>query len=234
MIPARYASTRLPGKPLALLHGRPLVLHARDAALAAGIARVVVAADDERIVAAVRAAGGEAQMTSPAHASGTDRVAEVAARSPAGVVLNLQCDEPEADPALLRELCESIAGGEAMATAAARLEDPAHLECPHVVKVVCDAAGHALYFSRARIPAAHPGAAGAPPAYGHLGIYAFGRETLERFVRLEPSRLERLEGLEQLRALENGIRIRVLRAARFTRGVDTPEDLEELERRIRP
>jgi 3-deoxy-manno-octulosonate cytidylyltransferase (CMP-KDO synthetase) len=230
VIPARYASRRLPGKPLCLLRGRPLVLHAWDAARAAGIPRVVVATDDERVARVVRGAGGEAMMTSPDHPSGTDRVAEVARASREAVILNLQGDEPGADPEVLRALCAAAAAGDPMVTAAAPLTDLSLLSNPHVVKVVCDAQGRALYFSRAAIPAAHPGLAEPPVAYGHLGMYAFRRETLERFVSLAPGRLERIEGLEQLRALEHGIPIRVLRAQRFTRGVDTPEDLEELER----
>jgi len=230
VIPARHASTRLPGKPLRLLRGRPLVLYAWEAARAAGLARVVVATDDERVAAVVRAAGGEAALTSPQHPSGTDRVAEVARASREGVILNLQGDEPEADPALLRALCEAAAAGAPVVTAAAPLVDPAHRESPHVVKVVCDAAGHALYFSRAAIPAAHPGSGPPAEVLGHLGIYAFRREALLRFVELPRGPLELSEGLEQLRALEHGLPVRVLRAPRFTRGVDTLEDLAALER----
>jgi 3-deoxy-manno-octulosonate cytidylyltransferase (CMP-KDO synthetase) len=226
VIPARHASTRLPGKPLRLLRGRPLVLHAWSAARDAGFAHVVVATDDERVARVVRDAGGEAEMTSADHPSGTDRVAEVARRRKADVVLNLQGDEPRPDAALLRALCAAVREGEELATAAAPLVSDALRADPSVVKVVCDVSGHALYFSRAAIPAAHPSSNATPPTYGHLGVYAFRRETLLRFVSLPPSRLEMLEGLEQLRALENGIRIRVLRAPVFTRGVDTEADLE--------
>jgi len=233
VIPARYGSTRLPGKPLQLLAGRPLVLRVRDAALRAGFARVVVATDDPRVANAVRAAGGEAALTSPDHASGTDRVAEVARASAEPVILNLQGDEPDADPDLLRAVCDAALSGEGLVTAAAELSDAEAVRDPAVVKVVCGADGRALYFSRAPIPAAHPGAPDAPRHYGHLGLYAFRRETLLRFVSLPPGRLERVEGLEQLRALENGIPIRVLRAPRFTRGIDTPADLARAEARFR-
>jgi 3-deoxy-manno-octulosonate cytidylyltransferase (CMP-KDO synthetase) len=225
VIPARFGSTRLPGKPLLLLRGKALVLHAREAALAAGFPRVVVATDDDRILDVVRSAGGEAVLTSSSHVSGSDRVAEVARASSESVILNVQGDEPEADPGLLRSLAAAALAGDPIVTAAARLEDPALRDSPGVVKVVCDADGHALYFSRAPIPAAHPGSESAPRTYGHLGLYAFRREALLRFVSLPPGTLERTEGLEQLRALEHGIPVRVLRADRFTRGVDTAEDL---------
>lgn len=230
VIPARYASTRLPGKPLRLLRGRPLVLHALDAARRAELGRVIVATDDERIASVVAAAGGEARMTSEAHRTGTDRVAEVARECPGEVVLDLQGDEPDADPALMRRLCAAVEAGDEMVTAAARVADPLEAALPQVVKVVCDAGGRALYFSRAVIPARHPGAGGpAPAVLGHMGIYAFRRETLLRFVALPPGALEQAEGLEQLRALENGIPIRVLLTGTRTRGVDTEDDLRNLE-----
>jgi 3-deoxy-manno-octulosonate cytidylyltransferase (CMP-KDO synthetase) len=206
------------------------VLHAWDSARRAGFEHVVVATDDERIARVVREAGGEAALTSPAHASGTDRVAEVARARDHAVILNLQGDEPDAGPELLRELADAARAGEPMVTAAAALTDPALRRDPGVVKVVCDATGHALYFSRSAIPAPHPGGAEPEKIYGHLGIYAFRREALLRFVELPPGALERIEGLEQLRALENRIPIRVLNAGRFTRGVDTPADLEARER----
>ena len=230
MIPARYASTRLPGKPLRLLRGRALVLHALDAALRAEVGRVIVATDDERIARVVAAAGGEARMTSDRHLTGTDRVAEVARDCAEDVVLNLQGDEPDADPALMRRLCAAVEAGDEMVTAAAPVADPAEAALPQVVKVVCDAGGRALYFSRAIIPARHPGVISPRPlVLGHMGIYAFRRETLLRFVSLPPGALEQTEGLEQLRALENGIPIRVLLTGTRSRGVDTEEDLRGLE-----
>lgn len=231
VIPARMGSTRLAEKPLLLLRGRPLVLWARDAALKAGVGRVVVATDDERIRQVVEAEGGEAALTGVHHRTGTDRVAEVARRSAEDVILNLQGDEPDADPLLIRRIAEACKAGGGMVTAAAEIQDPEAADSPQVVKVVVGADGNALYFSRARIPATHPGHAGSRPwPLGHLGIYGFRKETLLRFVELPPGRLEGIEGLEQLRALENGIPIRVLLADRLSRGVDTEEDLARHEK----
>ena len=235
VIPARYASTRLPGKPLAILAGKPLVQHVWEKARAARrLGAVVVATEDERIARVVRGFGGEVAMTSATHATGTDRVAEVARDRHEAIVLNIQGDEPLADPADIDTLVEGLAGdpGAAMATLATPLRDRRAAEDPNVVKVVCDEAGRALYFSRALIPwprnAAPPDEA-APAARApwrqHIGLYAFRRQFLMEFASWPPSALERMEGLEQLRALERGHAIRVLPARGRYHGVDTPEDL---------
>jgi 3-deoxy-manno-octulosonate cytidylyltransferase (CMP-KDO synthetase) len=233
VIPARYGSSRFPGKPLALLHGKPLVQHVLERARQAGVFDAVwVATDDARIVAAVHAAGAEAFMTRPEHATGTERVAELAARLPAGaLVVNVQGDEPLLAPALLRDLVACLRGDATieMATAAHACEDAAAFVSPHVVKVVLDARGDALYFSRSGIP--HPRGA-APRFWRHVGIYAFRRQALSRLVALPPSPLEQREGLEQLRALENGLRIRVLITEHESHGVDTPEDLKAVANRL--
>jgi 3-deoxy-manno-octulosonate cytidylyltransferase (CMP-KDO synthetase) len=227
IIPARFGASRFTGKPLADLSGRPVIAHVVERARRArGVAVVAVATDDERIAAAARAAGAEAILTGPA-ATGTDRVAEAARRlSPAPeLVVNLQGDEPLIEPeaieALVRAMEES---GAEMATLARPLE-PGELQRPQVVKVVTDLRGDALYFSRAAIP--HRRAGGESPlARAHVGIYGFTAAFLERFAGLAPGRLEGEEALEQLRALENGIGIRVADTAYRGFGIDTPEDLE--------
>lgn len=228
VIPARIGATRFPGKPLALLRGRPLVQHVWDRATACpDLARVVVATDDEKIAASVRGFGGEAILTRADHASGTDRVAEVACRPEFrdfGAIVNLQGDEPLLDPAAMGEALVPVAAGEAgLSTLAHRETDPGLFASPDVVKVVTRVDGNALYFSRAPI--------GPPGGFlRHIGLYVFERATLERFTSLSPTPLERAERLEQLRALEHGIRIRVVITSRGSRGVDTPADLAALER----
>ncbi|HEY7724024.1 MAG TPA: 3-deoxy-manno-octulosonate cytidylyltransferase [Anaeromyxobacteraceae bacterium] len=225
IIPARYGATRFPGKPLALLAGKPLVLHVVErAARARGVGRVAVATDDDRIAAAVRGAGAEAVLTGPA-ATGTDRVAEAARALPgAEVVVNLQGDEPLIEPGAVEALVEAMAPGVSMATLSRPL-DPGELERPQVVKVVSDLRGDALYFSRAAIPHRRQGGPSAL-ARAHVGAYAFTADFLQEFARLPPGRLEREESLEQLRALEHGHRIRVVETGYRGFGVDTPEDLE--------
>lgn len=226
VIPVRYGSTRLPGKPLLKDSGKYLVQHVYERARRVkGAAAVLVATDDARIAAAVRSFGGEAVMTSASCATGTDRVAEAASSRKEPIVVNLQGDEPEIEPAVV----EAVAGalkddpGAPMATAVADLDDPADLERPQVVKVVLDARGRALYFSRAPIP--FPRDAGTRPGYlRHVGIYAFRRAFLADFVKLPRGRLERIEQLEQLRALEAGFPIRAARVSYRGVNVDTPED----------
>lgn len=235
VIPARYASTRLPGKPLAILAGKPLVQHVWEKARAARrLSAVVVATEDERIARVVRGFGGEVMMTSAAHATGTDRVAEVARDRREAIVLNIQGDEPLADPADIDTLVAGLQEDEGamMATLATPLPDRRAADNPNVVKVVCDAAGRALYFSRALIPwPRNPPALDEPkPAprglwLQHIGLYAFRRQFLMEFASWPPSPLEGMEGLEQLRALERGHAIRVLPARGRYHGVDTPEDL---------
>ncbi len=226
IIPARYGATRFPGKPLALLAQKPLICHvAERAARARGVARVAVATDDERIAAAARSCGAEAVMTGPA-ATGTDRVAEAARKmGGAEVVVNLQGDEPLIEPAAIEALLHAMdEGGTEMATLARPL-DEGEWNRPEVVKVVTDHAGHALYFSRACIPA-RPDGSPSPLARAHVGMYAFTAAFLERFASLTPGRLEREERLEQLRALEHGFRIRVVDTRYSGFGVDTLQDLE--------
>jgi 3-deoxy-D-manno-octulosonate cytidylyltransferase len=230
VIPARFASTRFPGKPLALLAGRPLIEHAWRAAVACpGLSRVVVATDDERIAAAVRAFGGEAVMTSPDHASGSDRLAEVARGLPADLYLNLQGDEPLMEGAVVEGVLQVMRGGAfdigTAATPLATLEE--YLD-PDTVKVVLGAGGRALYFSRSPIP--HGWETGREPAWRHIGVYAYTPGALARFTGLPPSPLEKAERLEQLRALENGMTVGVALIASYRGlGVDTPADLARAE-----
>lgn len=226
VIPARYASTRLPGKPLLKETGKYLVQHVYERACRARrVDRVLVATDDPRILEAARSFGAEAVLTSPDHPTGTDRVAEAARELPAEVILNVQGDEPEIDPELLDGVAGLLleeAGGE-MATAAVPIRDRAAFESPHVVKVVLDGAGRALYFSRAPIPrGAAPG--GDPAPLEHIGVYAYRREALLALSRLPPAPAERAERLEQLRALHHGMTIRVLVTPAEHAGIDTPEE----------
>jgi 3-deoxy-manno-octulosonate cytidylyltransferase (CMP-KDO synthetase) len=228
VIPARFSSTRLPGKALAEIEGVPMVVRVwRQTARARAISRVVVATDDERIARAVAAAGGEAMMTSPEHRSGTDRIAEVAAKVPAAIYLNVQGDLPFIDPADLDALAAPMRadGDIAMATLATPIVDAEEWHNPNVVKVVCDARGDALYFSRAPIPWPREGAAPPNRALRHIGVYAYRRDFLLRFAALQPGALEALEQLEQLRALERGFRIRVMASVAPSLEVDTAEDL---------
>jgi 3-deoxy-manno-octulosonate cytidylyltransferase (CMP-KDO synthetase) len=233
IIPARYRSTRLPGKALADLAGRPMVCHvAERAARARGIARVLVATDDTRIAEAVRAIGIEVVLTRPEHPSGTDRLAEVARGLEADVLLNVQGDLPLLDPTMVERLAARMATEPAlpMATLASPIHDEAEWRSPHVVKVVFGADGRALYFSRAPIPHDRDGVRDAAAPYGwrHIGLYAYRREVLLRLAALPPSPLERRESLEQLRALEHGIAIGVVEwpADAPLVEVDTPADLE--------
>ena len=229
VIPARYASVRFPGKPLAPLAGRPMVVHVLEAVRAAKrVDRVLVATDDARIADRVRDAGGEAVLTSPAAASGTDRVAEVARRFPADVYLNVQGDEPLMPPENVDRVVESLAArpDRALATLAYPI-GPASASDPNVVKVAAASDGRALYFSRSPIPYFRQGT----PAYRkHLGIYAYRARTLAEVAALPPSPLERAESLEQLRWLEAGYTIWVGEAVGDSIGIDTPEDLAEAER----
>jgi 3-deoxy-manno-octulosonate cytidylyltransferase (CMP-KDO synthetase) len=245
VIPARYQSSRFPGKPLALIGGRTLVERVFERARAAGrIARLLVATDDERIASAVRAFGGEVVMTSASHLSGTDRLAEVARSLPADVFVNIQGDEPLLDPQDIDRLVECLDSDPSsdMATLADPLLDPQVARDPNVVKVVCDAAGRALYFSRSLIPHVLAGAAGertghdeerSRPWLRHVGLYAYRRGFLLEFASWSPGVLEELEGLEQLRTLERGRTIKVLRARGRYHGVDTPDDVSAVERALR-
>jgi 3-deoxy-manno-octulosonate cytidylyltransferase (CMP-KDO synthetase) len=231
IIPARWASTRLPGKPLADLGGRPLIERVwRRACQAKSLSRVIVATDDARIAAAVRRFGGEAVMTPADCASGTDRLAVVAKTLACQIVVNIQGDEPFILPATIDRLCAPLIADARlpMATLSAPLP-PEEAHNPNAVKVVCDRAGQALYFSRAPIP--HP-RDGATPAWRralrlHLGLYAYRRSFLLKFAAWPQTPLEKLEKLEQLRALEHGAKIAVVQVKQPTLSVDTQADLEQ-------
>jgi 3-deoxy-manno-octulosonate cytidylyltransferase (CMP-KDO synthetase) len=243
-IPARYAATRLPGKPLQLLGGEPLVLHVARRALAAGAREVWVAADDTRIADALHGSGVRIAMTSPRHVSGSDRLAEcagIAGWSDDTIVVNLQGDEPFAPAEGIRAVAELLQASAAqMSTLAAPITDAQALFDPNVVKLVRADNGDALYFSRAPMPWPRDAFAhdrGTLPADGlwlrHIGIYGYRAGFLKQFASLPPGRLERIESLEQLRALEAGFRITVgLTPAPFPAGVDTPEDLARAERQF--
>jgi len=229
LIPARLAATRLPGKPLADIAGEPMIVHVLRRAEAAGIGAVAVATDSEAVAACVEKAGGRAVMTSAAHASGSDRIFEaLAALDPDGqaaIVVNVQGDLPTLEPAdiaaALRPLADPAVD---IATLAAEIREERERLDPNVVKVVGSPLApdrlRALYFTRACAPA------GEGPLYHHIGLYAYRRAALARFVALPPSALEKRERLEQLRALEAGMRIDVALVAGVPLGVDTPEDLE--------
>ena len=235
VIPARYQSTRLPGKALADIAGRPMIEHVyRRAAAAATVDAVVVATDDARIAGAVEEFGGVAIMTASTHPTGTDRLAEVAATVPCDIIVNVQGDEPLLDPAVIDAAVEPLRRDASieMATAARPLRDASELTNPHMVKVVTDRHGLALYFSRAPIPHGRDESAAAA-ARIHVGLYVFRRATLLRLARLQPGRLERLEALEQLRALEHGIRIHVVDTTYESAEVNTAEDLERIRQLVR-
>ena len=235
VIPSRYHSTRLPGKALAEIDGRPMIEHVyRRAASARSIASVIVATDDERIARAVRSFGGDVRMTSPAHQSGTDRLAEVAASLSCDLVVNVQGDEPLIEPSTIDEAVEPFASDPAlmMSTLRKRIDNPSELGNPNVTKVVVDRDGYALYFSRAPIPYTREDCPAAP-AWRHVGLYVYRRECLLRLAALAPTPLEQSEALEQLRALENGIRIKAIETHVDSVGVDTPEDLERVRRAVR-
>jgi 3-deoxy-manno-octulosonate cytidylyltransferase (CMP-KDO synthetase) len=230
IIPARYHSSRLPGKALADIGGRPMIEHVyRRACEAVLVSSVLVATDDERIRDAVQAFGGAACMTSPAHPSGTDRLAEAVAGLSCGIVVNVQGDEPLLDPAMIDEAVRPLLSDRtlSMSTLRRRIDDPAELHNPNVTKVVADRHGFALYFSRAPIPFVRDGSAAAQ-AWRHIGLYVYRRDLLLRLAALEPTALELSESLEQLRALEHGIRILAVETQYDSIGVDTPEDLERV------
>ncbi len=198
----------------------------RRAAAATLVSRVIVATDDERIAGVVSRFGGDAVMTSPSHQSGTDRLAEVAATLDCDVIVNVQGDEPVLSPETIDAAVEPFFSDRTleMSTLRRRIADPAEHQNPHVTKVVVDKDDYALFFSRAAIPYTRPGQPPAP-AWAHIGLYVYRRDTLLRLAALPPTAMERAEALEQLRALEHGIRIKVVKTAYASIGVDTPEDL---------
>lgn len=231
IIPARYASSRLPGKPLLKETGKYLIQHVYEQAAKTRAAKVIVATDDERIATAVKEFGGIAAMTRANHQSGTDRVAEVAGQLDAEIIINLQGDEPLLDPQhlqLLANLLQQHQESTEMATLAVPLQSHEEFLNPNCVKVVCDANGRALYFSRSPIPCVRDGqpnfARSPSPFLRHVGIYAYRRDFLLRFAAAPPEPLEQLEKLEQLRALSLGATIRVGVVNESSVGVDTPDD----------
>jgi len=245
MIPARYSATRFPGKVLVEIGGKPMVQHVYERALRAeSLEKVIVATDDERVAHAAWAFGAQVALTSPDHASGTDRLAEVARQIECDVVVNIQGDEPLIDPAIIDRAVEPLLRDHhvRLATLATPVAGPEEHDNPTVVKVVVDAKGDALYFSRLPIPyfrvddpatreaaratRVHPESGLRP--LKHIGLYVYRKETLLWFSGLPKSALETTEGLEQLRALENGCRIRVVTVDYSPVGVDTPEDLERV------
>ncbi len=239
IIPARYGSTRFPGKPLHPIAGKPLIQHVVERCrLAKSLHEVIVATDDERI-AAVSRAFCRVEMTRADHPSGSDRIAEVAARCGCDGVVNIQGDEPLMDPAVIDAVAGALGDCE-MSTAATPIAEAAEYENPNVVKVVVNATGRALYFSRRTIPYLRDAAAQpvpeqltAFPFLKHLGIYGYRRETLLRLVKFPVSPLEAAEKLEQLRAREHGIGIAVVRVRHDSVGVDTPEDVARVERLLK-
>jgi len=233
IIPARYASTRLPGKALALLAGRPMICHVLERTRRArGLADVIVATDDLRIARAVTATGARVVMTRADHPTGTDRLAEVAETLDADVIINVQGDLPLLDPTMVEHLAARLAAEPAlpMATLAVPIRDEAEWRSPHVVKVVAGCDGRALYFSRSPIPHDRDGRARPGDVLGlrHVGMYGYRREVLLRLAGMAPTPLEERERLEQLRALEHGIAIGIVEwtAAEPLIEVDTADDLE--------
>lgn len=240
IIPARYESSRFPGKPLANIQGRPMIQHVYErTSQASGLDRLFVATDDARIVEAVKAFRGEPILTRSDHPSGTDRVAEACRLldlSGDDIVVNIQGDEPLVEPSMIHLLVEALKKAPEcpMATLGFETCDPGAYLDPNVVKIVRDAGGKALYFSRAPLP--HRRDPGTAPFYflKHLGFYAYRNAFLQTFTQLSPGKYEAEEKLEQLRALEHGFSIQVALSPVETHGIDTPEDLEKLLRKIAP
>ena len=229
VIPARYASTRLPGKPLRDILGKPMIQHVyENASRSMRLSDLVVATDDERIMAAVASFGGRAMMTSRDHSTGTDRVAEVVRGLEAGIVVNIQGDEPFVHPGMIDEAVQPLLDDPTlpMCTLMHAIGDPADYANPNVVKVVVNLAGNALYFSRSLIP--YPRKAEGHAAFEHIGMYAYTKDFLLTCARLPQTPLEKLESLEQLRVLEHGYRLRVIETRQdyVPLSVDTTEDLE--------
>lgn len=235
VIPARYASTRLPGKPLADIAGKPMIVRVYEqASKAKRLSGVIAAVDDEQVYEAVVSHGGRAMMTAKNHPTGTDRLAEVAAAHPeAELIINVQGDEPLIEPDLIDALAAAFDEDEElqMATVKSPMTDGDEMKNPNNVKVVTDKNGYALYFSRSLLP--YPREDTGVTVYKHIGIYAYKRDFLLRYAKMEPTALERTESLEQLRALENGYKIKVIETDFRFVGVDTPEDLAEVNRLYR-
>ena len=238
VIPARYASTRLPGKPLADIHGKPMVQHVVEKALQSGADRVIVATDDERVQQALQSTGVEVCITSPDHQSGTERLAEVCRHygfAADTIIVNVQGDEPLIPPAIIRQVADNLAAATApMATLSVPIKDAEEAFNPNAVKVVTDKDGYALYFSRASIPWDRDRFANSHEQIGdhyqrHIGIYAYRAGFIQRYVDWAPSVLEQVEALEQLRVLWYGEKIHVAQALEAPPvGVDTQADLEKV------
>ena len=228
VIPARYQSSRFPGKALSLLAGKPILQHVFERARQARrLSEIVIATDDERIYNSARSFHAAVIMTRPDHPSGTDRVAEIAARSSAGIIVNIQGDEPLIDPAAIDAAVEALLDDPSvpMGTLSKRIQDPDEILNPNVVKVVFNQGGFAIYFSRSPIPYDRAGGA---VYYKHIGLYVYRRDFLLGYSALPVGPLEKVECLEQMRALENGYPIRVVETEYESLGVDTPEDLEKV------
>ncbi|CAG9416092.1 3-deoxy-manno-octulosonate cytidylyltransferase [Providencia alcalifaciens] len=244
IIPARYASTRLPGKPLADIHGKPMVVRVMEQAIKSGASRVIIATDHPDVAAAVIAAGGEACMTNPDHQSGTERLAEVIDTygfSDDEIIVNVQGDEPLIPPEIIRQVAQNLQGSQAnMGTLAVPIHSAQEAFNPNAVKVVMDKDGYALYFSRATIPWDRDQFAKSKETIGdtflrHIGIYAYRAGFIRRYIAWDASPLEKIEMLEQLRVLWYGEKIHVAVAEKAPgAGVDTPEDLELVRQEFQP
>lgn len=234
IIPARYGSSRFPGKPLAKLFGKPLIEHVfHRAKQVRSVVEVLVATDDERIMKAVEAFGGTVIMTSPEHRTGTDRVAEVAGNIEAEVIVNVQGDEPLIEPRVIEQALEPLYSdpGIQMSTLMTEITDKNDLKNPNVVKVVVDLKGYAIYFSRSLIP--YPRNEQSFNVFKHIGLYVYRRQFLLDLAALKQTPLEKTESLEQLRALENGYKIKAIETDYNSIGVDTPEQLAQIEAELK-
>ena len=230
IIPVRYESSRFRGKVLADIGGKPMIQHVWEKAQKAALLDdLIVAVDDERVMNAVRSFGGKAVLTSTKHRSGTDRINEAVKKIETDVVINIQSDEPMLEPAMIDALITALSDDEnlAMVTLRKRIHDAAQIQDPNIVKVVVDNNDYAIYFSRSPVPY-NRSASTAAIVYKHIGLYGYRKSFLSVFSNLPVSLLENIEGLEQLRALENGYKIKALETQNDTIGVDTPEDLEKV------
>jgi len=237
IIPARFGSSRFPGKPLASIAGKPMIQHVVEGVRRAQLVKsILVATDDERIKQAVEAFGGQAILTRPDHRTGTDRVAEVAAHVEAGIYVNIQGDEPLIDPGTVDAVVSAMVEDDPVqiATPCAAITQSKEIMDPNIVKVVRDFDGNGLYFSRAPIPwVRDTKTTAAPRHWKHIGLYAFRRETLLEYPTLPPGELEHIEQLEQLRWLENGFRLRLVETDYDALSVDVPADIERVEKWLR-
>ena len=238
IIPARYQSSRFPGKPLAEIAGKPMIEHVYDrCGQVDSIDRVIVATDDQRIYDCVNKFGGQVEMTSEAHKSGTDRIAEVARELESELIINVQGDEPLISPTMIERAVQPFRAESnlKMSTLKKKITDKKSIEDPDIVKVVCDREGYALYFSRSPLPYHREGNSRKTETfyYQHIGLYVYRREFLLKYTELTPTPLEKAESLEQLRALENGYSIKVVETTCRTIGVDRPEDISRVEKELR-